>query len=156
MGKKVMSRKAADNEYLHKDFHGAMSCALEYLEKNYGEEAVREYLKKFTRSFYAPLIKDLKERGLTAIKEHSEKIYRIEGGDIEIIFKDNELILNVHKCPVVTYLREKDMKIAPLFYETTKTVNETLCEDTLFKTEFINYDYKTGGNIQKFTRRDAL
>lgn len=170
MSKKVMNRKASDNEYLHKDFHGAMSCAIEYLHKNYGEEAVREYLKKFTREFYAPLIKDLKERGLIALKEHFERIYAIEGGDVEISMKGNdlnklneldlnepdELIINVRKCPAVTYMRENNRPVAALFYETTRTVNEALCEGTPFEAEFLEYNDITGGNIQKFTGRDAL
>jgi len=155
VGKKVMNRKASDNEYLHKDFHGALSCAIEYLHKNYGEEAVREYLKKFALTYYAPLINDLKERGLIALKEHFEKIYRIEGGDVEISLKDNELTINVYKCPAVTYLRENNRPVAPLFYETARTVNDALCEGTLFKAEFLDYNDTTGGCIQKFTRRDA-
>ncbi len=155
MSKKIMSRKASDNEYLHKDFHSAMSCAIEYLHKNYGEEAVKEYLKRFAISFYAPLINDLLERGLVALKEHFEKIYRIEGGDVEISLTDNELIINVKECPAVIYMRDNNSPVAELFYETTKTVNEALCEGTPFKAELLYYNHTTGGNIQKFTRRDS-
>jgi len=42
MPKEVMRRQASDNRYLHRDFHGAMSLALEYLRIRYGEDAVRE------------------------------------------------------------------------------------------------------------------
>lgn len=154
MSKRVMKRKASDNKYLHKDFHGAMSYAIDYLHKSYGENAVREYLRKFTKAFYAPLIDDLKKRGLAALKEHFEKIYNIEGGDVEISLSEDELIIKVNKCPAVTYMKDNNIPVASLFYETTKTVNEALCEDTEFACEFTNYDENTGGNIQRFYRRN--
>ena len=44
MVKQVIERKASDNEYLHKDFHCALSVGIEYLEQNYDEDAVRRYL----------------------------------------------------------------------------------------------------------------
>ncbi|MFH0796159.1 MAG: hypothetical protein V2A65_03775 [Candidatus Omnitrophota bacterium] len=36
MTKETMSRKASDNIYLHKDFHGALSAGIEYLDRHYG------------------------------------------------------------------------------------------------------------------------
>ncbi len=48
MARQVMRREASDNEYLHRDFHGALSAAIEYLDRRYGEEAVRSYLREFT------------------------------------------------------------------------------------------------------------
>ena len=78
MTKEVMERRASDNEYIHKDFHGALSAAIEYLHKNYGEQAVRDYLWQFANTFYSPLKDALSERGLVALKEHFEKIYKIE------------------------------------------------------------------------------
>lgn len=151
MAKKVMERKASDNEYFHRDFHGALSCSIEYLHKNYGEEAVREYLRRFAKAFYAPLISQLKTRGLIALKEHFERIYAIEGGDVEILLNGNELVINVRQCPAVTYMHNNNRPVAELFYETTKTVNEALCEGTPYKSELLDYDNVTGANIQKFT-----
>jgi hypothetical protein len=151
-----MERRASDNEYLHKDFHGALSCALDYLSDNYGEEAVRDYLRKFTRSFYAQLIADIKTRGLIAIKEHYEKVYQIEGGKAEFNLTGDELAITVEKCPAITHLRENSRTVSPLFYETTRTVNEALCEGTPFASELLDYDAQTGAGIQRFFRRAAI
>ena len=41
MAKEVMRRQASDNPYLHRDFHGALSAGIEYLDRHYGEDAVR-------------------------------------------------------------------------------------------------------------------
>jgi len=153
MTKEVITRKASDNEYLHKDFHGALSAGIEYLHKNYGEQGVRDYLRQFALAFYSPLKKALNQRGLVAIKEHFEKIYKIEGGEIDISFSDDELILKVEACPAVMHMRKNEYPIAELFYETTKTVNEAICEGSEFDFELVKYDPQTGRSVQRFYRR---
>jgi hypothetical protein len=153
MVKEVMKRQASDNEYLHRDFHKALSGGIEYLHFNYGEQAVREYLRQFANRFYAPLKEDLRQRGLVAIREHYEKIYKIEGGKIDITFSEDELILKVEACPAVTHLRKGGYPVARLFYETTKTVNEVICQGSEFLFELVEYDQQTGRSVQRFYRR---
>ena len=80
MAKQIMRRTASDNQYLHRDFHGALSVGIEFLHEQYGEDAVRDYLWQFARAFYAPLTELLEERGLVALEEHFRKIYELEGG----------------------------------------------------------------------------
>ncbi len=150
MAKEVMRRKGSDNIYLHKDFHGALSAGIEYLDQHYGEEAVREYLRQFASSFYAPLVESVKKRGLVALKEHFEKVYQVEGGSIQITFSEDELVLKVKACPAVTHMRKHGYPVARLFYETVRTVNETLCEGTPFSAELIEYNEETGSSIQCF------
>ena len=153
MTKEVMRRQASDNEYLHKDFHGALSAGIDYLHQHYGEQAVREYLRQFTNVFYAPLKNEIKKRGLEALQEYFVKIYGIEGGEINIEISENEIKLSIEACPAVTHMRKQGYAVSSLFYETTKTVNETICEGTDFTAELVEYDEQTGRSIQKFRRR---
>lgn len=153
MAKEIMSRKGSDNVYLHKDFHGALSTGIDYIDQTFGEEAVRAYLQRFTKSFYAPLIEDVKTRGLLALKEHFENVYATEGGGVQIACSDDELMIKVSACPAVRHMREHGYKVARLFVETTRTVNEALCEGTPFVAELLEYDDETGRNVQRFTRR---
>ena len=153
MSKQVITRRASDNEYLHKDFHGALSVGLEYLEEHYGEEAVREYLRQFTRSYYAPLTERLRREGLAALEEHFARLYRAEGAQSRISRTADDLYVEVDACPAVLHMREHSYPVARLFYETTKTVNEALCEDTPFSAELLDYDEATGRSIQHFYRR---
>jgi len=150
--KRVMRRKALDNVYLHKDFHGALSCGIDYLDSHFGEEAVRQYLHRFTRSFYAPLIREIERRGLPALRDHFERIYGIEGGEVAIEMTERELTLRVKACPAVTHMRRKGYKVARLFKETVNTVNGALCEGTGLKAELLAYDDDTGRSTQRFTR----
>lgn len=153
MTKEVMRRTASDNSYLHKDFHGALSEGIEYLHRHYGPEAVREYLRQFATAFYAPLNRAIKERGLGALKEHVEKIYGLEGGKIHIQFTDAEMTVSVEACPAVAHMRKEGYPVAELFYETTKTVNETICAGTGFTAELVEYDHRTGRSVQRFSKR---
>ena len=102
MPKEVMRRQAADNEYLHKDFHGAMSCGIQYLQDTYGPEAVIEYLQRFTDAYHSPLKQKLIEQGLPALAEYTRGIYELEGGDIEIDLNEDEMLLRIAAAWVIT------------------------------------------------------
>ena len=151
-----MRRRAADNPYLHKDFHCALNSGIEYLHRYFGADSVRQYLRQFASSFYGPLTEDLKKRGLVALKEYFEKVYQLEGGKAHFDFFEDELKITVNACPAVTHLRKNSYPIAELFFETTRTVNETICEGTFFAAELLDYNPETGSGIQRFTRLRPL
>jgi len=153
MTKKTISRKAGDNKYLHKDFHGALSVGIDYVHRNYGEDAVREYLRQFAAAFYAPLTDALRQRGLVALKEHFDKVYADEDGRTRMMLSDDELRIEVEACPAVMHMRENGYTVAKLFHETTRTVNEAICAATPYAAELLDYDEATGRNVQRFYRR---
>jgi len=153
MPKEVMRRQASDNVYLHRDFHGALSTGIEYLHAKFGEQAVRDYLRQFTNSFYAPLKADVGKRGLVALKEHFEKVYAQEGGPVSFTLSEDELVMKVEACPAVTHMRQHGYAVARLFFETTRTVCEALCEDTSFEAQLLEYDHATGRSVVRFSRR---
>jgi hypothetical protein len=153
VAKKLMRRRAADNVYLHKDFHGALSAGIEYVHTRYGENAVREYLRRFTDQFYAPLKADLNVRGLVALKEHFERVYGMEAGEALINLTENELVIRVTACPAVTHMQSRGYPVARLFCETTRTVNNALCEGTAYSAELVECDGHAGRCVQRFYRR---
>lgn len=155
MPREVMRRKASDNPYLHKDFHGTLSCGIDYLEQHFGEDAVRDYLREFARTFYAPLRESLATRGLVAIKEHFEAVYRREDAEAAFELSEDELVIRVPACPAVAHMRAHGYPVARLFHETTRTVNEALCEGTPFAAELAEYDPETGRSVQRFYREQA-
>lgn len=153
MARQIMRREASDNAYLHQDFHGALSAGIEYLHTTCGEEAVREYLHQFARSFYAPLTAALATRGLVALEEHFSRVYELEGGSIRVDRSEDELRIEVEACPAVMHMREHGYPVARLFRETTKTVNQAICEGTPFEAELVEYDEGTGRSVQRFFRK---
>ncbi len=150
-----MRRRASDNVYLHRDFHGALNQALIYLERNFGAGAVRAYLRRFARSFYAPLTGEIKRRGLEALKEHLENLYTLEKARFSVACSPDELILNVDACPALGRVREMGLPVSRYFDETTKTVNAAICEGTGFKFELLAYDPETGRRVERYSRSDS-
>jgi len=153
MARQVMRRRASDNVYLHRDFHGALSAAIQYLEDRFGEEAVRQYLRAFAGAYYAPLKEALRSRGLVALEEHFRKVYEAEGGEVECRLREEELLITTRSCPAVTHMRARGYPVARLFHETIRTVNEALCEGTPFAAELLRYDARTGAAVMRFRRR---
>jgi predicted ArsR family transcriptional regulator len=154
MPREVMERSASDNEYLHKDFHGALSSALIYLEEHFGPEAVREYLREFARKYYAPLSEHIRERGLDAIGDRLRRVYEDEGADVCLEVTEDGLIVEVEACPAVTHMREHGYEVAPMWRETIRSVNEGICEGTTYQFELLEYDQQTGASRGRFFRRD--
>lgn len=152
MAKEIMERRASDNEYLHRDFHRALSTGLDYLGDRYGEQAVRDYLRQFARVFYAPLREAVMRQGLVALKKHFERIYTTEGGAVEIELSEDRMTLYTAASPAVTHMRRTGCAVSPYFVETIRTVNEALCEGTGFIAELVAYDETSGGSVQRFMR----
>jgi hypothetical protein len=153
MTKEIMRRKAADNIYLHKDFHSALNIGLEYVRRRFGKNAVKDYLRQFAKVFYAPLARQMKRRGLAPLKNHLKHIYKLEGGKIRLTGTKDELRLESEFCPAVRHIRRKGFKVSPLFIETERTVYGAICEGTPFSYELMIYDPKTGKSVQRFYRR---
>lgn len=153
MAIRTMTRTAADNAYLHKDFHGALSTGLMYLQERFGDETVHAYLRQFAAAYYAPVTAAIKLRGLAALREHLELKYGIEGQAVTITGTEDELLLDVPRCPAVMHMREHGYAVAALFHETAKTVYETICAGTPFTAEMLEYDPETGRARFRFARR---
>ena len=154
MPKQVMTRKAGDNVYLHKDFHGALSNGIDYIHEKYGAEAVRDYLRQFADTFYAPLKNDLVRRGLIALKEHYAKVFQAEGGRARFTLSDRELRIEVEMNPAVQHMRAQNYPVAKLYSETIRTVGAALCAGTLYAAELLAYDDASGRYTQLFFRKD--
>jgi hypothetical protein len=153
MTKLTLQRAAADNPYLHKDFHGALSTGLIYLQERFGDDAVRRYLHDFAREFYAPLTAAISAQGLPALRAHLEEIYAVEGGEIAITETPDMLLLQVAASPAIAHMRAQGYPVAPLFGETTRTVLAAICEGTPFALDVLEYDDTDGACRLCFTRR---
>ena len=153
MSKQTLMRKASDNPYFHKDFHIALNYGINYLHKNFGEEAVREYLRQFASAYYSPLKRAIKEKGLLAIKEHYEKIYEIESAVNDMIFSQDELIIHLSASPAVLHIKTNGHSVSPFFHETVTAVNKEICSNTPIDSEVIEYKQENGSYRLRFFRR---
>jgi hypothetical protein len=153
MTREVMRREAADNEYLHKDFHGALSVGLDYLLDQFGPQAVDEYLRRFTDHYYGPLKEKLRREGLEVLENHYRQAITREGGEVSAERNDDRLTVRMTKNPAVIHMRENDYPVSSQFVKTVSVVGEALCEGSDFTAELVEYDEPTGRYVQQFRRR---
>jgi hypothetical protein len=150
---RVIDCKQSDNEYLHKDFHGALCYAIKYLDDNFGHKAVEEYLIQVARTYFAPLSEKLKKEGLSDLESHLKQIFEKEQGDFEICYENDTLVLRVTKCPAIEHLKKRDLFFTDRFCLTTVVVNNTICRDAGYNCS-CDYVPGVGRCIQKFWREE--
>ncbi len=146
---KILDQKASDNEYLHKDFHGALAYSIKYLEDEFGPQAVKEYLVQVADSYFAPLTDQLKDTGLSALENHFRQIFEKEGGQATFEYDKDVLVITVSECPAITHLLKTNMLFTERFCETTNVVNETICQHAGYKCS-CRYEPGKGTCVQKF------
>ncbi|MBN2455849.1 MAG: hypothetical protein JXB29_04825 [Sedimentisphaerales bacterium] len=146
---KVIDRKASENEYMHKDFHGTLCYVIKYLEDNYGLGSVEQYLQQVAKTYFLPLTQKLKSEGLKALENHWREVFTREDGKFNISYEDDKLVLVVKQCPAIAHLKTRDMFFTDKFCLTTKVVNKTICQPAGYD---CSCEYKPGKGkcIQKF------
>ncbi len=153
MAKERIRQKAADNFYYHKDFHIALNYVVDYLYRRFGANAVREYLQQFTEAYYIPLKETLKEKGLTALKQRYEDIYKIEGAEFNMQLGKNDLLMRLESSPAYKHIQLQGHIVSPMFSETVKTVMKSLCCDTPYDVEIMEYNDENSAYTVRFYRR---
>lgn len=155
MAKKVMERRSSDNKYLHRDFHVSADNGLRYVGENFGDNGVKEYLRTFACAYYKPLVEDVKNRGLTALKEQIENIYLIEEMPevVHCTLTQDQLSVSVDRCPAISYFNQIGYRPSKWYVELTRTVNETIADQCDLGFELISYCEETGAANYRFFKR---
>lgn len=96
--KKVMVRKASDNEYLHKDFHLSMNILMDYIYHRFGKEQLVRYLQQYAEAYYKPLREELKKGNMDALLAYMKDKYEKEKW--EVTFLPIPVVLKWFKPPV--------------------------------------------------------
>ena len=154
MAKQIIRQTTSESTYYHPDFHIAFNYGIEYIHKNFGEKAVREYLMSFANAYYDPLKMALMDKGLLAIKEHYENIYQIENAIFSLNISNNELLIHLSESPAVMYIKEKGHAVSPLFHETVTRVNKKICKNTPHECELVDYNNENGAYQLRFFNRE--
>lgn len=90
---------------------------------------------------------------MIAIKEHYEKIYKIEAAEFSMKFTEEELVIQISASPAVVHIKTSGHTVSEPFMETVNTINKTICQDTPFDFELLEYNKENGACIQRFYRR---
>ncbi len=155
MEKLFIDRKAADNKYLHKDFHVTADNGITYVGENYGDEAVIEYLTQYAKSFYKLLVEKFNKIGLKALEENFVNVYAKEewSEHLKTQITDDELKIMVDKCPAVIYMKSIGHSPSKWYKETTYTTYKVLAD--MCNLDFVvkYYNEEDGSTEFVFSRR---
>jgi len=149
---RILERKASDNQYLHKDFHGALCYAIKYLDETYGQEVASQYLQQVGRENFKPLIDELKQKGLIALERHFKSIFELENGEAKFKLENDQLAIEVSKCPAIMQLRSTGQLFTNRYCETTVHVNKAICEAAGYECSCA-YLAGQGQCVQKFWKK---
>lgn len=152
----IMDRRAAQNEYLHRQFHNGVDQGVAYLGSRFGDAVVTDYLQTFTRHFYRDLEARIRADGPAALKAHLERIYALEhASDVLSARLDGQTLeVRIARCPAVTYMRSVSHVPSPWYMQTTRVVLETIAADTGYAFTLDAYDEETGAASYTFRRSD--
>ena len=150
----IMTRKAADNKYLHRDFHITLNILLDYIDDKFGKEAVIQYLSQYTRAYHQPLHEQLMAGNLSALSDYLMQLYQKEEWPIRIRFDEGFVELQQDGCPGISHIKASGKRPSRYYVETYRTVYETLCEGTPFQYELQRFDDETGACTQVFTKKE--
>lgn len=152
---KIMSRTAADNKYLHKDFHQSMNLLMDYIYNNFGKERLIQYLKQFTKTYHQPLQESLQSGDINVLVDYFSDVYEKEEWPVRIEIKEDCLEIEQDGCPGISHIKSMGQVPTPLYIETYRTVYTTLCESTPFEYTLVCFDNETGACKQLFSKRKA-
>ena len=150
---KVMSRKAGDNKYLHKDFHQSMNLLITYIYNNYGKKKLIDYLKQYAGIYYQLINRDLQKGTIEVLVDYFTDIYNKEEWPVEINNNDNYVEIRQDACPGITHIKGLGGIPCPHYREMYNTVYSTLCDCTPFDYTLVYFNEETGACKQLFTKR---
>jgi len=139
---------------VHKDFHGALSFGIRFLTEQYGPDKLHAFLAGLGSTVYKPLSDAIRQRGLSAMRDHLEHVFRSEGGEVESEMDGDTFVFHVHRCPAIHHMKEKGYDIAPNFCEHTRIVNEAICSRAGYSSS-VDYDQEAGRCVQRFWKDEA-
>ena len=126
----IVDMKREDNKYLHRDFHLLGDNALKYCAEVYGEEALTEFLEKFTVAYYAPLIEEIRGEGLVALERWFMKKYEVEeaADTLQTLLTDEALTVTIDECPAIAFMKTLGKEPSQYYIEETRTVYSALAK----------------------------
>lgn len=151
----VQEFHSADHAYFHPDFHSSMNMGIEYLGQFHGEEDIREYLERFTKNVYKPIMEKMKQRPFDALCEKIRDTYLAEKAEdaVELIRGEHTLTVRLAYCPAIRHLKKTGREVSRWFPLTTSVVMETLAKAGGLTFKMEHYEAETGAAQYRFGRK---
>ena len=144
--------RSSDNKYLHRDFHGSNDIAVRYVGEMYGDNGVKDFLRKFACAYYLPLVEQIKKDGLKALQAQITGLYEYE--EVPEVchteLSDNQLQVKIDRCPGVEHIKKSGVAPSKWYVELTRTINETIADMAGIGFEMISYNEEDGAACYRY------
>lgn len=134
------------------DFYFAINATFRFVLGKFGVEGLRRYWRDIARGYYAP-VSERWRGGLGAVAEYWRAFFAAEpGAEVEVHATDDEVRVEVKRCPVIAHLRSGGREIVPCFCQHCFYVSDTIGESAGIAVRV------SGGNgacVQRFLPRTA-
>ena len=118
---------------VHLDFHGTANTTIDYITKNYGVDALKEIFKRVGGDVYRSIHEGLVAGDASELIEHWGYYLEREGGDFDILEKEESITLTIKDCPAVRHVKKIGLEVSEFFCEQTISLNEGLCSETPYE-----------------------
>lgn len=122
-----------DTGNLHLDFHRTTNGTIAYLRETYGEAFLDDVIRNTARDVYQAIRADLMAGNPEHLVEHWTYYLEREGGEFTVERRDDEIRVDVTRCPAAAYLKGRGTPLDPAFRHQTTVLNEALAEGTPFE-----------------------
>ena len=119
-----------ENDELHRDFHGTTDTTLKYIAEHFGEEALKEILRRTGRDVYKSIRGKLARGDASELVEHLNWFFFREQGKYRLTVDGDEITFEVMECPAIRQLRKLGLEPSPYVCLQTSEVNAGMCEGT--------------------------
>lgn len=112
------------------DFYFAIHATFRFIIEKYGRNAWIRYLRDLGRGYFAPVNEQWSREGLSGVAAYWKEFFNAEpGADVSIVESDNEVIIEVHQCPIISHLRSSERKIISCFCQHCYYLNNARAEE---------------------------
>ena len=136
------------------DFYAAINATFRFIERRFGMEGLRRYWVDLGRAYYAPVSLRWKQQGLVGVAEYWRAFFAAEpAAEVTVHATENEVAVEVRKCPAIHYLRQHQREIVPHFCQHCYFVSQAAGETAGVEVRV------TGGNgacMQRFAKRGSF
>ncbi|MCQ2437497.1 MAG: hypothetical protein MJ099_03770 [Clostridia bacterium] len=150
----ILDIKPSEHEYFHRDFHSSLNMGIDFLAREHGEEALRDFLRIYTAHVYFPVLEKDGVTGMDAIERQIRKTYTLEHAEdaVEINNDGTGLTVKIGYCPAVRHLHDTGRVVSDWFGLSTEEVMATLAAREGLKFTMVSYDAATGAAEYRFEK----
>jgi len=144
--------RSKENEYFHRDFHSSLNMGIDYVARVHGVDSLVEYLVRYTRNVYKPVIEAMKTDPLGALEAKIRNTYKLEKSEDALTIENNgkKLSVKITYCPAVKHLRATGRDVSEYFSYSTETVMQTLADIASIRFTMLSYDKESGAAQYEF------